>query len=933
MTQAEDTQVASIKGICAIEGVPTRPGFGTVGDRFIVRVNMFELNPTATPVPLHKYNVDFGQNILTKNQKAQMISAIVKRAEFKAAGMQWATDYSNIIVTTQKLKQNIEGKAEPKDPLDTALPPPTTDAARDASARRTQRFKVTYENTFDLRDLFSYLRRTQHGQEYEGRADIVQLLNIIISKPCRDNVSVSTGGQNSFFPLQDHNCFSQVDLGGGLSAYRGFFSSVRYSVGRVLVNVNVANGAFFNALPLRNLIAAICGSNPTPSKRDILAKVEPVISRLKVLTRYMKPRDANGKVLTNKGPLQKVRTLQHFAKEYRRDGKGNIIDFRYRSCNDVKFQLASAPGVEGGSISVTEYFKKYHDITLQWPEEPPIDVGTSAHTNWLPQELCVQVLSGQPYRGLLQGNQTRNMIGFAATPPAIKAMAIQGTNSDGPGLETLKLRGGDQANSTHPFGLDITPRMITVPARRLPAPELQYGAPSGQQAKFVPASGSWNLRKADGKGHHRFFLPAKFECWQTLTIDLDGQPKSYGQRLVGLFKDFGKDLATYGIVLGPQGPDLSCSVPNPTFGREVDRQKTNQILEAQFARAAKDQRKILLVILKDQNAWLYSRVKFYGDIKYGIHTVCCINDKFTKEQGRPMLWANLALKFNIKGGGVNHKISMDKLKPFDNATILVGIDVTHPSPTSSDDAPSIAAVVASKNEHLTEWPASIRVQQRRQEIVSELKDMLLERFRLWEKCNGRLPNKVIVYRDGVSEGQYQAVLVNEKAAFDALFNGLYGSAEKHPDLTILIVGKRHHIRAYATTSRDADRKGNLLPGTIIDRGITHPTRHDFYLQSHAVLQGTGRAAHYDVIKDDVRFSADDLQTFTHNLSYMFNRATKSVSVVPPAYYADLACERGRQYLHTVLQESQATGSKRYNPQTSEWSKGVHPNLRESTFYI
>lgn len=33
---------------------------------------------------------------------------------------------------------------------------------------------------------------------------------------------------------------------------------------------------------------------------------------------------------------------------------------------------------------------------------------------------------------------------------------------------------------------------------------------------------------------------------------------------------------------------------------------------------------------------------------------------------------------------------------------------------------------------------------------------------------------------------------------------------------------------------------------------------------------------------------------------MFARATKAVSLVSPAYYADLACERGRCYLHELL---------------------------------
>ena len=47
-------------------------------------------------------------------------------------------------------------------------------------------------------------------------------------------------------------------------------------------------------------------------------------------------------------------------------------------------------------------------------------------------------------------------------------------------------------------------------------------------------------------------------------------------------------------------------------------------------------------------------------------------------------------------------------------------------------------------------------------------------------------------------------------------------------------------------------------------------------------------------------SADDIQQGTHDASYLYARATKAVSLIPAAYYADLACERGRCYLNDFL---------------------------------
>jgi hypothetical protein len=55
-------------------------------------------------------------------------------------------------------------------------------------------------------------------------------------------------------------------------------------------------------------------------------------------------------------------------------------------------------------------------------------------------------------------------------------------------------------------------------------------------------------------------------------------------------------------------------------------------------------------------------------------------------------------------------------------------------------------------------------------------------------------------------------------------------------------------------------------------------------------------------------AADALEELTHNMCYFFTRATKAVSICPPAYYADLACERARYYLSGVFDPVTPGGS-------------------------
>ena len=122
-----------------------------------------------------------------------------------------------------------------------------------------------------------------------------------------------------------------------------------------------------------------------------------------------------------------------------------------------------------------------------------------------------------------------------------------------------------------------------------------------------------------------------------------------------------------------------------------------------------------------------------------------------------------------------------------------------------------------------------------------------------------------------------------------------------PKLTIVICGKRHHTRFFPTDAAHAAPDGNPRPGTVVDRGTAAIYEYDFYLQAHGGRQGTARPTHYYVVHDEIGLGADQLQGLTNDVSYLFARATKAVSLVSPAYYADLACERGRCYIHALLQ--------------------------------
>lgn len=374
-------------------------------------------------------------------------------------------------------------------------------------------------------------------------------------------------------------------------------------------------------------------------------------------------------------------------------------------------------------------------------------------------------------------------------------------------------------------------------------------------------------------------------------------------------------------------------------------------IQAMFGEISKHNLNFVLVILPSRDTQLYNCIKQNCDVRYGIRHACVVAEKFAKA-GNHQYNANEALKINLKLGGTNQLISrlgiIDKGK-----TMLVGIDVTHPSPGSARNAPSIAAIVASIDKNLGQFPADIRIQAGKQEKVDALDNLLSSRLDLWKKHNGSYPENIIVYRDGVSEGQYSMVVDEELPQLKAACRNKYPAPDTKkglPRMSIVVVGKRHHTRFYATTEQDADERSKNPPtGTIVDRGVTEARNFDFFLQSHKALQGTARPAHYYTVYDEIfhvekpqppfKNAADVLYDLTHRLCYTFGRATKAVSICPPAYYADLVCERARCYMSDVFDmQSEATPAASEAgsiaaPQVDSNRITVHRNIKDTMFYI
>lgn len=476
--------------------------------------------------------------------------------------------------------------------------------------------------------------------------------------------------------------------------------------------------------------------------------------------------------------------------------------------------------------------------------------------------------------------------------------------------------------------LSINPNLIAVSGRVSPYPEVHY-----TQKIFQPDDANWNLKFC------KFKAGSAFPAWGCLQLyDSYRGPVDPSAAV----SDLVKTVKQYGV-----------QVPhNPRFFEHPINFRSDNI-EAQVDAAFRETveknptLRLLLVVLSNDEARVYKRIKFRGDITCGIHTICVQANKF--QPGKMQYHANVAMKFNLKLGGSNHTLKPDNLGMIsEGKTMVVGIDVTHPSPGSNSNAPSVAGMVASTSKTLTQWPATLRLQREAKiEMVDDLEDMLLSRLRIWFKINKTYPENILIYRDGVSEGQYGLVLAGEVPRLRSACAKFYPN-KKQPNFTVIVVGKRHNTRFFPSTEQagvNGSKNGNCPCGTVVDRGVTESRNWDFFLQAHASALGTARPAHYFVVLDEIfsrrknpryESAVDEVEDLTHNMCYLYGRATKAVSVCPPSYYADLVCERARAYLSKFYDAtptgSMVSGQTNLSAASAEDIK-IHDRLQDTMFYI
>ncbi|KAL0567403.1 hypothetical protein V5O48_014595 [Marasmius crinis-equi] len=747
------------------------------------------------------------------------------------------------------------------------------------------------------------LRRFVQGQQSQDENVLTALMTM--------NVAIRQEPINRGFPFNTRSFFpngpgmmSRPVM--GIQFVRGYFQSIRPTIGKVILNVDITTGMFYEAGSLISLCLKylqpprnstdprlLAPSNGFPDRERI--KLERFISGIRV--RVTSGTRSSGKIIS--------------VSRLTRVGASEII-FNQR---------------DGTSTNVAEYFRRAHNRRLQYPDVICAQASSSTTSgSAMPLEL-LEVLPGQIARKQVPPDVTAAMVEFSQLKPHERMAEIQ---------RGVQLLAHGQSEYVRSFGMTPSPIFpMSINARVIDPPRLLYGGKGGRKTETVnPRNGSWNLMDKT------LIQPQTINRWCLVIFEAQNRfPRRDAENMATFMRD---QFITAGLSVLEAEPVIHYGNAQRDISGEL-RAAGVQCVQKNGGRGGPD---LVIAILPDVgNTDIYRGVKHFGDVEMGVATQCLKASKC--KRAKPQYWANVALKVNPKLGGVNHRPDPSsrqsaELNDPNKPTIIMGADVAHPAPGST--LPSYTAVVGNVDSDVAKYVAEIRCQTSRVEIIEDLGEMVRNiltkymdyRQKMEKKANFK-PARLLFFRDGVDEGQYQRVKDRELQ----IIRDTCESLKINPAITFVIVAKRHHFRFFPkdpNDTRQADPKSqNCLAGTVIDTGITHPIEFDFYLQSHGGLLGTSRSAHYHVLSDDNHFTADALQGLCYGLCHVFARSTRTISIPAPVAYADLVCARAPNHYKSSSAmsdiESTTTGGRdRTLDRMRADFKPIHQNQERRTFF-
>ncbi|PWA85574.1 argonaute family protein [Artemisia annua] len=493
-------------------------------------------------------------------------------------------------------------------------------------------------------------------------------------------------------------------LGDGIEYWKGFYQSLRPTQMGLSLNIDMSARAFYEPKLLSEFVREFLGTDMSRPLSDQ--------ERIKV-----------------KRALKGVR-VEVRGQDYKRR-------YKFQGLTAQPISQLNFIDETGATKTVVQYFLEKYNVQLRFPALPAVQAGTDAKPTYLPMEIS-WVTPGQRYALKLNERQVTQFLRATCQRPKDREDNIDNTMKKNKYNKDPLVR--------KDFELNVTELLTSIEARVLPPPPK------------VINGGTVNY-------------------WTIINFSRHND-QAVGRFVHGLVSM----CQTKGIVFNPQPLiPMRSAMPHNIEKALVDLQSQ---VSAQLARVAPGHPLQMLFVILPETKGTYPRIKRVCETELGIVSQCCKPQHVMKMIGQYL--ENVALKINVKVGGRNTVLAetLNGRLPYVNHNLWCG---RYSSPAWRGFQPFdcrckllcllllLDCVVASMDwPQVTKYKALVSAQPHRQEIIQDLYTtrtdpkrggihggLIRELLISFKKATGHKPHRLIFYRDGVSEGQFSEVLLNE----------------------------------------------------------------------------------------------------------------------------------------------------------------------------
>lgn len=550
------------------------------------------------------------------------------------------------------------------------------------------------------------------------------------------------------------------------------------------------------------------------------------------------------------------RKKDRFEEETKRQLVGNIVLTRYNNktyrVDDVAFDQnpkCTFTFHTGEQMSYVDYYRKVYNKEIQDPEQPllvhrpkekEIQRGKKPGLVCLIPELCY--ITGLTDSVRQDFRVMKDIAAHTRVSPMQRQQAmmkfIDNINSCPEAVKELTS-----------WGVQLDQTMLRTQGRQLPLEKIVLGRTSFQSSPQA----DWGQQAVN----EQVITPVPLNKWIVFFVNRD---KSKALDFINMMR---KVTPAMGIQVNDPVPIEMPNDRTETYLRNIRENLTPQV-------------QMVVIIFPTSRDDRYSAVKKLCCVESPVPSQV-INAKTISQQNKlRSVTQKIALQINCKLGGELWALDIP-LK----SLMVIGIDVYH---DASRGGRSVGGFVASMNKNLTRWYSRVCFQSPGQELIDGLKMALTASLKKYHEVNQALPDRIVVFRDGVGDGQLRTVAGYEVQQLSECFT-LFGEGYT-PKMAVVIVSKRINTRIFSTQGHGPMPKlDNPSPGTVLDHTITRRDWYDFYLVSQHVRQGTVTPTHYVIVYDKSELKPDYMQRLSYKLTHLYYNWPGTVRVPAPCQYA------------------------------------------------